>query len=87
MPELSSIKSLAMLKMEKKFVAHMEKHKPRQPYETLTTCQLLDRLEVEAKELIDAWKNQDINGARLECADVSNIVDYIFERLCNGRIH
>ena len=86
MPELQHIKSLAMLKMEKNFRAHMEKNYPRNPYEVYTLYDLLGRLQEEVLELIGSCAEKDVKGAKSECADVSNIVDFIFERLVNGRI-
>lgn len=79
-------KSLAMLKMEKNFVAHIEKKYPRQPYKDYPMKFLFKRLQDEVAELRDALEHGDIAWPKSECADVSNIVDFIFERLCNRRI-
>jgi len=88
MTELKDIKSLAMIKMEKNFIAHLQKGYYRFPYEGQSTRFLLDRLEWEIKELRDACLDErsGTSNAKLECADISNLVDYIFERLCNGRM-
>jgi len=77
------IKTLAMLKMEKNFVAVIDKKYPRQPYLKYSTKFLLDRLDDEVKELRQACQINTMQ-AKDECADVSNIVDYIFERLSQG---
>jgi hypothetical protein len=74
-------KTLAMIKMEKNFIAHIDKNYPRFPYEELPLEYLRKRLLQEVNELNDALKAEDIGGAKLECADVSNVVDYIFESL------
>lgn len=76
------MKTLAMIKMEKNFIAHIEKKYPRQPYKVQSIKHLLERLDREVKELKEACAKKDIGAAKLECGDVSNIVDYIFERLC-----
>jgi NTP pyrophosphatase (non-canonical NTP hydrolase) len=75
------MKTLAMLKMEKNFVAVIDKGYPRQPYKEHSPEFLLRRLYEEATELAKAIKEKDKETAKLECADVSNIVDYIFEAL------
>lgn len=73
-------KTLAMLKMEKNFIAQ-EKGYPRKPYEYYTTDFLIERLKQEVNELTVAIIDGDTENAKCECADVSNIVDYIFEKL------
>lgn len=77
------MRSLAMLKMEKNFVALLTKGYPRKPYLKNSMENLLDRLDDEVQELRNACK-ESIVKAKDECADVSNIVDYIFERLSQG---
>jgi len=99
------MKTLAMMKMEKNFVAVIEKGYPRKPYETLDLHFLRNRLMDEVIELNDSLKKiltfqgtdmvginpifmetkEDLENALWECADVSNIVDYIFEKLSNIR--
>lgn len=74
------MKTLAMLKMEKNFRA-LEKGYPRKPYEKFTIRFLVERLEEEVKELRRSLMNNNIENAKLECADVSNLVDYLFEKL------
>jgi len=73
------IKTLAMLKMEKNFIAHIEKKYPRKPYEHYPLSVLVDRAFEELDELLDAYDLLDYEQMRQECADVSNIIDYIFE--------
>ena len=80
------MKTLAMLKMEKNFIAYLEKGYPRQPYECYTIVDLFVRLEEEVEELRETLKNKEIENAKLECADISNIIDYIFERLNKERV-
>jgi len=75
------MKTLAMIKMEKNFVAHIEKGYPRKPYETCSLGFLMKRLYEESTELARAIIDKDFESAKIECADTSNIIDYIFERL------
>jgi len=95
------MKTLAMMKMEKNFIAQIDKHYPRKPYEHYSLNFLRKRLLEEMNELnevlktIEAMKSDVkplfilteretlIENAKLECADVSNVVDYIFEKLLN----
>jgi len=76
----SEIKTLAMMKMEKNFIAQ-DKGYPRKPYETCSLEFLMKRLYEESTELARAIIKKDFENAKLECADVSNIIDYIFEKL------
>jgi len=76
------MKTLAMMKMEKNFVAQ-EKGYPRKPYHNYSLDFLIKRLYQENTELVKAILTEDFENAKLECADVSNIVDYIFEKLMN----
>jgi len=78
-----TIKSLAMLKMEKNFIAVIEKGYPRRPYEYYDLEFLRKRLLEEILELSQALRQKDFKNAKCECADVSNIVDYIFEKLAD----
>lgn len=73
-----------MIKMEKNFIAHMEKNYPRQPYLIYGIPFLVERLEDEVKELKQVLMLNDLQEAKLECADVSNIIDYLFEKICNS---
>lgn len=76
------MKTLAMIKMEKNFVAHIDKQYPRKPYEIFDLKKLMFRLFQEVGELREAIVyDKDFEKAKLECADVSNIIDYIFEKL------
>ncbi len=77
-------KSLAMIKMEKNFIAHIEKNYPRQPYLIYSIPFLFKRLDDELKELKQALMRTDLAGAKLECADISNIIDFLFEKICNS---
>jgi hypothetical protein len=79
---LKLIKSLAMLKMEKNFLA-LEKGYPRQPYMEQTCEELITHLEDELNELKAGFENQDFFNMKEELADISNIVDYIFEKMEN----
>ena len=79
-------KTLAMIKMEKNFIAHIDKNYPRFPYEELPLEYLCKRLFQEVNELSEALKAEDIEGSKLECGDVSNIVDYIFEALTKKEV-
>ena len=75
-----ALKTLAMIKMEKNFLAQ-EKGYPRKPYEKYNLDFLTNRFIDEGLELLDAINNKTFEKAKLECADVSNIIDYIFEKL------
>lgn len=76
------MKTLAMIKMEKNFIAVIEKGYPRFPYIELPIEYLRKRLLQEMNELNETLKKDvDVKNAKLECADVSNIIDYIFEVL------
>jgi len=86
-------KTLAMIKMEKNFIAVNDKGKPRKPYESFTTAELLDKLDEEVAELREAvfsalepTSREGSEPAKKECADISNVIDIIFERLANGRL-
>jgi NTP pyrophosphatase (non-canonical NTP hydrolase) len=81
---MTHIKSLAMLKMEKNFRA-LEKGYPRQPYKQYSVHWLFQRLMEETKELAVALENSDYQNGMCEFTDVSNIVDYIFEKLSQKR--
>ena len=81
-------KTLAMIKMEKNFIA-LEKGYPRHPYndKNQNIPFLIKRLEEEFIELKKAYRYKGLNEAmwfrnmREELADISNIVDYIFEKV------
>jgi len=75
-----SIKSLGMLKMEKNFIAHIEKTYPRQPYREYSLSFLFTRLCQEATELKQAIATGDESLIREEIADCSNVLDYMFEK-------
>jgi len=79
---LPSIRSLAMLKMEKNFIA-LEKGYSRQPYldPNQPVSFLIDRIIDEVIELHDAFKEGNSEIMKEECADISNIIDYLFEKL------
>jgi NTP pyrophosphatase (non-canonical NTP hydrolase) len=80
---LPSIKTLAMLKMEKNFIAHIEKGYPRQPYDSDQSVSfLIGRIHDELNELYVACNHNDVPTMKEECADISNLVDYLFEKLC-----
>ena len=84
---LPGIKTLAMLKMEKNFIAVIERKYPRQPYEaSLYSFQgLVNHIQKEMKELQDACDHADFLGMKEECADISNLVDYLFEKLAKQK--
>ena len=81
------IRSIAMLKMEKNFIAHCDKGYSRQPYKdnNQPTSFLISRLDDELKELKEAFERKDIVNMQEELADLSNIIDYLFEQLCQFR--
>jgi hypothetical protein len=84
---LSTIKSLAMLKMEKNFIAHCEKKYPRQPYKELSPEYLIRRIQEEQKELEAGLIASDFDNMMEECADISNLVDYLFEVVLRYKIN
>lgn len=88
--------SLPMLKMEKNFIAHIEKKYPRKPYEIYPLEDLIAFVGRELKELEESIETLDATiyhemGYKLvserildsmwEVADVSNTLDYLFEKL------
>jgi len=87
-----SIKSLAMIKMEKNFRA-LEKGYQRQPYmgpiangqRELTLIGSVLREMKELVESVEIWVNSEDRDAvqfaniREEIADVSNCLDYLYE--------
>jgi NTP pyrophosphatase (non-canonical NTP hydrolase) len=83
---LPKINSLAMLKMEKNFIAYCEKNYPRQPYqdEKQPIFFLLKRIIEETQELCEAYCFKNVKGMKEECADISNLIDYVFEKLLRG---
>ena len=83
---LDSVKTLAMLKMEKNFRALISQGYPRQPYRKQNTQFLLKRLREEVEELDQAIRSKRIFEAKRECADASNVIDYIFERISEGML-
>lgn len=103
---MNRILSLAMLKMEKNFVAHDDKGYPRNPYneyplfseDHLNLTAFVGREKLELDSALDILDKCLRNYARvqilspsdiqdqvykvmLEVADVSNTLDYLFERL------
>jgi hypothetical protein len=77
------ILSLAMLKMEKNFIA-VEKGYPRQPYAPESGQPLgflIGRMEQELEELKEAFKRKDWTNMREEVADLSNLCDFSYEEL------
>jgi hypothetical protein len=85
-----SIKSLAMLKMEKNFKAVIDKGYPRQPYKHYALTFLMQRFVDESKELEEAMEiyvNAESHDTvitadvREEIADVSNCLDYLYEAI------
>lgn len=87
--QIPKIHSLAMLKMEKNFIAVIDKNYPRQPYKDFhqPTSFLIKRIEDELKELREAFERKDIVNMQEECADLSNLIDYLFEQLTQFRIY
>lgn len=73
--------SLAMLKMEKNFIAVLEKKYPRKPYVEYALIPLYNRLVEESKELKEAIYDLSVEAIRNEIADMSNILDFMFEIL------
>lgn len=74
-------KTLAMLKMEKNFIAHIEKQKPRYPYARFSAHFILTRINQEFRELRNACATNDADKAKEEIADISNFLDYLFEKI------
>ena len=81
------IKSLAMMKMEKNFIAHNQKGYPRKPYNTYSLADCFGFVEREMKELDEAVRSyygiRDpiiLTEIRKEIADVSNCLDYLYEK-------
>ena len=96
MTTIDNIESLAMLKMEKNFVAHNDKGYPRQPYAQYDINDHFGFVEREYRELKQAFLDYHTDiikdnkmhlmtthlvNIRNEIADVSNTLDYFYE-LC-----
>lgn len=80
-PDLKTIKTLSMLKLEKCFRA-LEKGYLRQPYTNGNhTRFLIERLKDETKELKTALEEHRIQDMLEELADISNFVDFLFEQI------
>jgi NTP pyrophosphatase (non-canonical NTP hydrolase) len=82
--EIPKIMSLAMLKMEKNFIAVIDKGYCRQPYSPEANQPLgfmIFRLKQELEELEEAFKRGDLINMREELADISNLCDYTDEEL------
>lgn len=75
------MKTLAMYKLNKCLIGVIEKKRTREPYLEFSFEFLLHRLDDEVQELIQAVKSKDYEEAKSECADVSNFIDFIFEKL------
>lgn len=73
--------TLAMIKMYKNLRAVIEKGYPRKPYEEFTCKQLLDRIKGETQELEQARNDNELVNMLFEIADVSNLLDYLFEKV------
>ena len=79
MTTINGVKSLAMLKMEKNFVAVIEKGYDRCPYNEYDLIDAEEWLKREVGELIYAIQNESTVDIRNEIADVSNVLDYMYE--------
>jgi len=73
--------------MEKNFIAVQKKGYPQKPYEYSSMQVLFNRLHQEIKELGKALALLDYEGALNECADCSNVLDYLFERIDDVQRH
>lgn len=80
---LIGIKTLSMMKMEKNFIAHIEKGYLRKPYndKKQPIDFLLDRIEDEFDELNEAFEANNLEVMLEELADMSNIIDYLYEKV------
>jgi NTP pyrophosphatase (non-canonical NTP hydrolase) len=76
---LPEIKTLAMIKMEKNFIAQ-EKGYSRQPYYVHSISECMDHLEKELNELKEGIQKKDLLNIKEEIADMSNLLDYLFEK-------
>jgi hypothetical protein len=45
---------------------------------------MIHRIEEELEELKEAFNQQNFLGMKEECADISNLVDYLFEQLLSN---
>jgi len=80
-------KTLAMRKMQKNFIAVQKKGYPQKPYEYSSLRFLFNRLYAEIEELGKALALMDYEGALNECADCSNFLDYLYERIDDIQRH
>jgi len=90
MTKVEDVTSLSMLKMEKNFIAHNDKGYPRQPYKEFSLYDCFGFVKREMKELDEAFKHHWFGGRtnvdrlivlRNEIADVSNCLDYLYEKV------
>jgi len=75
-------KSLSMRKMEKNFIAVIEKGYYRKPYKMFDFSFWVKRLNDEIKELLNSDTYEEMLD---ELADLSNIIDYMFEYIVNQK--
>ncbi len=80
------IKSMAMLKMEKNFIAVMEKGYERKPYDFKNPAFWIVKITQELDELTQAWVKKDYQNIREELADISNVCDYLYEIILQREI-
>lgn len=91
---MSRILSLAMIKMEKNFVAHIDKDYPRRPHSEYPIFSngksnllafVLREMDELTREMYsirnDGFGKEKLYSIMLEVADVSNTLDYLFEGL------
>jgi len=72
--------SLSARKMEKNFIAVIEKNYERKPQHWFTYKILIKRLRQELKEFENAIIEDDLDNMMDELADLSNIIDYLYEK-------
>ena len=80
---MSTPKTLAMRKMQKNYIAVLEKRRPKQPYNVYSVFELAIRTLEEFAELAFCLFKQDVDGAQDEIADLQNILDYMYEILAS----
>ncbi len=83
--ELLRIKSLNALKMEKNFRAQ-DKGYVRSPADDFSDSELFSWVERELVELIESLCSGNTGHIREEIADVSNCLDYLYERVLRNEI-
>jgi len=70
------------LNKDMKHKLHLQENMLKNDWRDISIHYLLFRLKDELAELESALINQDMAGAKLECADIANFTMMIHDKLC-----